>query len=839
MAKRGVFSVGSKVEYYSKSYDDWIPCVVGLIRPDGNLQLKHDDGSVLKENAEQNMVRLQGGAAGPPAAPTPSLPKNPNAYPSAAAPSPKLASKRAGSGVRAASPALKGAGMGMLGGGGPNRPPSPSVGSRGQSPARRLGDAPPWQSPPPAPARKPWDDGRPPAKAAAPPRGSVAKDAKEVGASRFYPGDRAKIKETGREGLILYVGTPPFSSGKQIIGMQLDQKRSKAECDGVAPDEERLFRCPLGYGIFLPGDDVELLPADDADGFKAMPAPEKELDIFAALSDLTGLASVKQQLTRVNQAIQVQKKREALGVHGGKPLHFLFKGTHGTGMSKTAQLLAHLLRDLEVISSGQLVETSREELLAGSSDVDKQMNKLWKCAAGGVLMVNDVQALQDRESSRDKDGVEASDFIAKHIGTMAAKCSGDSATACFPQDLCVVLASPLDAVLPDPLQKVVQRGLFLEVVFQDYSDEELVEILIQIVKKRKFSMAPSLMPDNLLVHVRNASKRANDPQEKNINLLNKLVDRAIAQQTERAYSLETISLHGLTTLIEEDFMDNSGGPGAEDIKTALVKLDNVVGLPGVKKFIRSLHAQLKFESARRDAGIAMSGGAGNLHMIFSGNPGTGKTTVARIVASLLTAMGLLRKGHMVEADRAALVAGYSGQTALKTKQVVDSAMGGVLFVDEAYALVSEDGKDSFGKEALDTLIKLIEDRREDLVVILAGYPDEMTRLVSTNPGVKSRFPTVILFEDYSEAELMEIATKMLAGDGFGLSDSAKGVLAKVFKTVAAQGGREQGNGRAVRNVLEQGRRNMAVRLQGVGCTGKVPSQAELRTLEAADFAGLS
>merc|ERR1712151_1428463 len=200
-----------------------------------------------------------------------------------------------------------------------------------------------------------------------------------------------------------------------------------------------------------------------------------------------------------------------------------------------------------------------------------------------------------------------------------------------------------------------------------------------------------------------------------------------------------------------------------------MKIEKVVGLEGVRKFIRSLHAQLQTEAERREAGVAVSGGAGNLHMIFSGNPGTGKTTVARIVAELLSAMGLLRKGHMVEADRATLVAGYSGQTALKTKQVVDQAMGGVLFIDEAYALVSEDGKDSFGKEALDTLIKMIEDRRQDLVVILAGYPDEMERLVATNPGVRSRFPTQVLFEDYTEPELIQIAERMLSSDEFVLS----------------------------------------------------------------------
>merc|ERR1712070_171686 len=175
-------------------------------------------------------------------------------------------------------------------------------------------------------------------------------------------------------------------------------------------------------------------------------------------------------------------------------------------------------------------------------------------------------------------------------------------------------------------------------------------------------------------------------------------------------------------------------------------------------------------------GLGGAGGAGTLHMVFSGNPGTGKTTVARIVAELLSSMGLIRKGHLVEADRAALVAGYSGQTALKTRQIVDQAMGGVLFVDEAYALVSEDGKDSFGKEALDTLIKMIEDRRSDLVVILAGYPEEMERLVATNPGVRSRFPTQVLFEDYSEEELMQIAEGMLEDDGFLVSSKGKAAL---------------------------------------------------------------
>jgi len=394
-----------------------------------------------------------------------------------------------------------------------------------------------------------------------------------------------------------------------------------------------------------------------------------------------------------------------------------------------------------------------------------------------------------------------------------------------------VLACPEGALLPETLQK-----LQVQVVdFPDYSCEELSEILVQLIEKRKFSLAPGLGASKLMPFVREAVNRASGPEGRNISMLQQFVDDAIARQTSRAYCAETVSLHGLTTLTEEDFVDNMSVSRDESIKAALARLDGVVGLAGVKAFIRSLYAQLKTEAERRDAGISASGNSGTLHMIFSGNPGTGKTTVARIVAELLRAMGLLRKGHLVEADRAALVAGYSGQTALKTRQVVEQAMGGILFIDEAYALVSEDGKDSFGKEALDTLIKMVEDRRSDFVVILAGYPDEMDRLVSTNPGVRSRFPTQVLFDDYSQCELMHIAEQMLKADGFTLSSKGKERLSLILGQVNAAGGREQGNGRAVRNILEMARRAMAVRLQNGACEGRQRSKQELSTLEPSDF----
>jgi SpoVK/Ycf46/Vps4 family AAA+-type ATPase len=210
-------------------------------------------------------------------------------------------------------------------------------------------------------------------------------------------------------------------------------------------------------------------------------------------------------------------------------------------------------------------------------------------------------------------------------------------------------------------------------------------------------------------------------------------------------------------------------------------------------------------------------------MVFSGNPGTGKTTVARIIAGMFASLGVLRRGQFVEVDRSMLVAGYAGQTAMKTKEVCEGALGGILFVDEAYSLVSGE-RDSFGREAIDTILKMMEDHRDDLVVIFAGYKKEMGTLMQSNSGLASRFPTWLDFEDYTSKELMQICQNMIGEAQMKFTAEAMELLLMAFEKMEASA-REQldnggaddpaarpSNGRAVRNLIEQIQRKQAMRL---------------------------
>lgn len=269
--------------------------------------------------------------------------------------------------------------------------------------------------------------------------------------------------------------------------------------------------------------------------------------------------------------------------------------------------------------------------------------------------------------------------------------------------------------------------------------------------------------------------------------------------------------------------DLNGEKGGRSLEDLLEELNELTGLSSVKKDVNSQINIVKIRNLREKKGLKQP--ELSLHMVFSGNPGTGKTTVARLVSEIYHKLGVLSKGHLVEVDRADLVAGYVGQTALKVQEVVQSALGGVLFIDEAYTLTSKEGND-FGDEAIATLLKAMEDNRNDLLVIVAGYPDLMNEFLQSNPGLRSRFNKFINFEDYSPEELMEMLDMRCRKNGMALSDESRVYARAFFEKRCKTKGADFANGRDVRNFFERAYLNMSDRL----AMEENPSEEDLSTI---------
>lgn len=302
-----------------------------------------------------------------------------------------------------------------------------------------------------------------------------------------------------------------------------------------------------------------------------------------------------------------------------------------------------------------------------------------------------------------------------------------------------------------------------------------------------------------------------------------------AKKAAQIVNSSLIEFYGYSTIQEICKATEEADEDTRTLQDLLDELNVLVGLEKVKNKVQDLIVYQKVQKMRREKNLHSA--KNTLHLAFTGNPGTGKTTVARIVGRIYKRIGLLSKGHFVEVSRTDLIAGYQGQTALKVKKVIEQAKGGVLFIDEAYSITENDHSDSYGRECLTELTKALEDYREDLVVIVAGYTEPMNRFFESNPGLKSRFNTFIEFDDYSPDELDKILISMCKDNDYTLDEEAKEKIHLYFEQQTSSKDENFANGRLVRNLYDDLVMNHARRVIKTSS----PDCVELSTIKAEDF----
>lgn len=496
------------------------------------------------------------------------------------------------------------------------------------------------------------------------------------------------------------------------------------------------------------------------------------------LAEVIGLDSVKEYVLNLENNLKVQQLRESRGLKAADiSMHMIFTGNPGTGKTTIARIVAKYLKAIGVLTSGQLREVSRSELVGqyvGHTAV--LTSNVIKSAIGGVLFIDEAYALCRDEN--DMFGVEAIDTLVKGMEDNR-------------DNLVVILAG-----YEDEMEDFIRTNPGLksrfpnQINFEDYTPEEMYRIAEVTVKSKGYVLAEDCREPLLEEFEKRQIRGRNDSG--NGRLVRNLTEAAILKQSQRIVADASQNLELLTS---SDF-------GLEEKeKFDLEKaLKGIIGLEQVKSVVRSQYNVLLAQEKRKKAELKVDT-TQSLNMIFSGNPGTGKTTIARVVAEMFHAMGLLKSGHLVETDRGGLVAEYVGHTAKKTEEVFKSALGGVLFVDEAYAITNDGG--SFGQECIDTLVKLIEDFRGEILVILAGYTKEMKDFMKANSGLESRFPLQIEFPDYTAEELFEIGKDMIQKKGFCLSEAAVPVLKEEIFTLKKHSRASSGNGRMIRNFVEE------------------------------------
>ena len=616
----------------------------------------------------------------------------------------------------------------------------------------------------------------------------VIRDFSDARSNKFWENGNARVELfLNRQKIVAY----SFKCGDQNVVSKIDLSNKKSE-----PLEETI------------------VPNDNA---------------MDELDKIIGLENVKSSVKELIDYLEFMKERKQLGLKAKDKIsvHATFLGNPGTGKTTVARLMGRIFKSMGLLEKGEVIEVDRSALVGQYvGETAQKTEKIIEEAIGNVLFIDEAYTLVKKGAGNDF-GQEAVDTLLKRMEDRKGEFF--VIVAGYPREMDDFLSS-------NPGLKSRFTHHF---TFDDYNPDELLKIFKSMMKDEDYRIMNSseVMLSKELTNL----YRNRDENFGNARTVRKLFEDVKMQVSKRYLSLEKHerTKEKLVTIFEEDIReivsvkeeksDFDVPVNEEMLNEALSELNKLVGLSSVKKDVNELIKLAKFY---RESGDDLRSKFSS-HILFLGNPGTGKTTVARILAKIYSALGILPGGQLIETDRQGLVASYVGQTANLTTEIINKSMGGTLFIDEAYSLVKAGGQD-FGQEAIDTLLKRMEDDRGKFIVIAAGYTEEMKSFLESNPGLKSRFTKTFHFEDYNPVECMTILKAMSSKNNLVMNDEAQSALDKYLNKLYRERDKNYGNARLVRNMFDSINKKHSLRLVELdqeSITNEIKSTVTVEDLE--------